>query len=146
MSIDLRHCHWLCAIGVPEHGWVPLKVRTFARSFLRREAFWIRVSVQDFYDRVCRAFHIVVRFWLGQIRQGIQCLCLLPVPVGVMSAASWLLNRDLGASGAFLLRSYLGEVLGRFRDTKLSDVEIVSAMRRRELPSLCELSSYYANE
>ena len=124
MSVDPNDYPWLCEVGVVDRGFVRLRVRFHAMA----PSQCIHVSLLAFRARVSASFRIVERFWLNQFGQQTQLPCFTPVPVVIMSAASWTFGRDLSRSGAFFLRILLGDFFGRFQMKQLELADALALM------------------
>ena len=113
---------WFRELGEIKDG----VVRICVRKHPDLPYVWIRVRYADYVHRVSSWLNYVKQYWIQQFEMNMTKPSLAPVPTAIAAAASWVFGRDLGFGGGFLLRIYLGELLGRFRWKLVSVRDVLS--------------------
>ena len=135
MKMFRCNCHrWLVGIGVVTEDYIQARVRrSYGAPFKV-----VYIPSRMFFRRVTEARVVIMRFWLVQIHNGTQRLCVSPVPHSILRAASWVFGLDFTRRGALNLRVTIGSALGYYPQGQNEDI-IWRCMLRRKVPSIEQL-------
>ena len=130
---------WPCRVCRISNDYVLLEMRESVDGRSRYQlasCFTKLCHVKTFYRRISDAYRVVFQFWIDQVVNDTQRLCLTPVSRKVMICASWVFRMDLSAQGARYLRTLLGDFFGYYSLSEMTVPEICSCMSERVIPCL----------